>query len=140
MQRLWWVCLLVGAWATETQAKVCVVEGKAVDPFIVVVQPEGGAPLAVHVSGVAATAKIPEAAGPVAVEIRAALGFSGTVSVEKLPLKNKTAVNATNAMLRLGAGVEGFTVHARGKWVEGDVVLAGARFKGVIFPCDVMTL
>jgi hypothetical protein len=120
--------------------KLCVVEGKSVEPMVVTVQPDGGSPMRVHVQGVAASAKLPDAPGPASVEVRGSLQFAGTIAVDKLPLKPREAVTSANAMLRLAAGTTGFDVHTRGKWVEGDLVIVGVRFKNVVLPCAGLTL
>jgi len=132
--------VLIAAGAVAS-AKQCVVEGKSVEPFPVTVAPKGGLALSLKVRAVEATAKIGEAAGPATVEVRGELGFSGVTPTDKLPLKWKSTVDSANGMLRLAAGaIAALDVHAKGRWVEGDLVLDGIRFRGVTFPCDGLTL
>jgi len=134
------LCVLAATSGATAKERLCVVEGRAVEPFFVSVISTGGPTLKVRVQGVAATVKLPEKPGPAAVEVRGSLLFAGTTPVEKLPLKPKEAVDASNGLVRLGAGAGLLEVHTRRKWVEGDLVLSGVRFKNLLFPCEGLTL
>jgi hypothetical protein len=140
MRGIFGLCVVLAAGSAS--ARQCVVEGKAVEPFTVAVAPKGGLALSLKVRGVGATAKISEAAAaPATVEVHGSLSFSGVTAVEKLPLQWKSTVDSATGMVRLPAGsTAALQAHAKGKWLEGDLMLDGIRFRGVMFPCDGATL
>src|SRR4051794_20343224 len=120
---------LLGAGVARAKSGGCVVEGKSVDAFPITVTSKGGPPVHVRVHEVAATARVPES-GPATVEVRGALALTGVTPADKLPLKPKARLDATNGMLRLGAGAGHVIGQSKGKWIEGDVALDNIRFKG----------
>ncbi|HZS37198.1 MAG TPA: hypothetical protein VFF06_10235 [Polyangia bacterium] len=136
--------LAVAAWAWSAPAlakdKTCVVEGRAVEPFTVEVAARRGPVLKLRVEKVAAVAHPPEEPGPARVEIHGALDFEASAPWDQVPYTPSRFVDATNGMVRLAPGVEGLAVRARGKWAEADVTLGGVRLRGVILPCDALTL
>jgi hypothetical protein len=142
---LFWAFWALGGFLLLTPAAAiakpagCVVDGKTVEAFPVTVQAKGGPALTVRVRDVAASARIPET-GPATVEVQGALAFSGTTTPEKLPLKPKERLDAANGMLRLGGGSGHVEGHGKGRWLEGDALLEGIRFRNVRFPCDGLTL
>jgi hypothetical protein len=139
MRGVVFACALAAA--GPAAAKTCVVDGKAVEPFTVSVAPKGGLTLSVKVRGVEASAKIGETPGPSAIEVRGAFAFTGVVATESLPLKWKKTVDSANGMVRIPAGATvSLDAHAKGRWLEGDLMDEGVRFRGVTFPCDGLTL
>jgi hypothetical protein len=139
MRALFVSVVLLGPAAAWAKPVGCVVEGKAVDPFVVDVRSKGGPDVNVRVRDVAATVHLPES-GPATVEVQGPLAFSGITPTEKLPLKPKTRLDAANGMLRLAGGVGRVWGHGKGRWLEGDATLEGLRFRNVRFPCDGLTL
>jgi hypothetical protein len=149
MHHLGLVIALAVPLVAAAKERVCLVEGKAVDPFVVDVVSKGGPALRVRVAGVPASVRLLEGAdplkppppgSPIKVEVRGALLFEGTAPVDKVPIKPRAFFAASNGMLRLAPGAEGLDVHLKGKWLEGDVVMPGARLRGLNFPCDGLTL
>ncbi len=146
--RLAGILVVLVAGGASAKEHMCVVDGKAVDPFVVDVASKGGPVVRVRVSGVGATVRLiepPDAAKAppglsAKVEVRGALSFDGTAQVDKIPIKPRAVLAATNGMVRLAPGSEGLDVHVRGKWLEGDLVLPDARVHGLTFPCDGLTL
>jgi hypothetical protein len=136
--------VLIACWmsaAGVASAKTCVIDGKSVEPLTVSVTPKGGLTLSLKVRGVEASAKIGETPGPAAVDVRGGFSFAGQAKSESLPLKWKKTVDSANGMLRLPAGsTVAFDAHAKGRWLEGDLLVEGVRFRGVMLPCDGLTL
>jgi hypothetical protein len=137
-----WVAAAMVAWGTGAQAKekLCTVEGQAVESFVVEVPAKRGPVLKVRVEKVRAVAHPPEEPGPARVEVHGALEFEGTAAWDKLPYTPRQFVDATNGMVRLAPGLEGLAVRARGKWAEADLTIGGVRMRGLILPCDALTL
>jgi hypothetical protein len=134
------------AWAAlpARADKGCTVAGKAVDGFAVEAQAKGGPAIKLWLHGVPAVAHPPDRLSPdktARIEVRGVLAFDALAPVERVPYKTARTVDAPNGMLHLAAGVEGFTLHARGsKWAEGDLKLGAIVLRGVIVPCDALTL
>jgi hypothetical protein len=137
-------CLLLAA--EDAAARPCVVEGKSVEPLHLDVVAKGGPTLHLRVAGVPATARIADPgegnppAPPIAVDVKGAIAFSGTLPPERLPLAPRAKVDTSNGMLRLQPGAGQLIGRARSRFVEGDLLLEGARFHGVLLPCDSLTI
>jgi hypothetical protein len=133
--------VLITGHAAMAKDKLCAVEGQRVAPMFVDIVAKGAPPHRLRIEGVAATARLPATAGPVPVEVRGALLFNGNAPVEKLTITPRAYVESTSGMVRLAPGAQGLHLHARGaKWAEGDVVLGDVTLRGVILPCDQLTL
>jgi hypothetical protein len=124
----------------DAKERLCVVEGQAIEPAVIDVPSKRGPTLKVRVEKVAAVAHPPAEPGPARLEIKGALEFEGTAPWDKLPYTPRRFVDATNGMVRLAPGSEGLAVRARGKWAEADVTIGGVKLRGVILPCDALTL
>jgi hypothetical protein len=132
--------LLLGD-AAMAKDRLCTVEGQHVAPMFVDIVAKGAPPHRLRIENVAATVRLPAAAGPVPVEVRGALLFNATAPVDKLTIMPRAYVESTSGMVRLAPGAQGLHLHARGaKWAEGDVVIGDVTLRGVILPCDQLTL
>src|SRR5258706_11941558 len=136
--------VLALAGAARAADKTCAVAGRAVEGFAVEAQSKGGPAVKLFLHGVPASAHPPDRLSPdkvARIEVRGTLAFDATAPLERVPYKTARAVDAPNGMIHLAPGVEGFTLHARGsKWAEGDLKLGAVVLRGVIVPCDALTL
>jgi hypothetical protein len=128
-----------GARAAE---RTCIVEGAAVDPLVVDVTPKEGPALRLRVEHVAASVQPGPVGAPARVKVRGSLTFEGTAPADRVPYKTRRVVDATSGMVRLASGTEGLTLraHFRPKWVEADVTLGPVVLRGLLLPCDALTL
>jgi hypothetical protein len=142
MRAAWAAAALVALGGTAAaKDKLCVVEGKATDPFIVAAAAKGGPTILVQVHQIPVTVHPPGSSDePAHVEVRGALAFEGTAAANKIPYKTKAFVDATNGMVRLAPATEGFLVRTHNKWAEADLLLGEVRLRGLFLPCESLTL
>jgi hypothetical protein len=141
--RILFACLLLAA--GDAAAKTCIIESKTPEALHLVVQAKGGPELHIRVANVPVAMKLTDPGWsqppPVSVDVKGPIAFTATIAPEKIPLKPKKQIDSSNGMLRLRAGAGQFAGKvARNKFVEGELLLDGVRFKGVNLPCDVLTL
>jgi hypothetical protein len=134
--------LVVLSWGAPARARgTCSVEGKAVMPFVVTVAPKEAASFKLRVSAVPATITPGGLGQPPAAHVKAPIVFDGTVEGE-VPVRTRRATEALNGLLRLAPATEKLTLHAnvRARIVDAEVRIGGALFRGLLLPCDALTL
>jgi hypothetical protein len=120
----------------------CVVAGKKVSPFVVDVAPKGASPFKLRVEGLAAEVATGGLEQPALVTVRTPLAFVATVAADGIPARTRRTVDAFNGMVRLAPATEKLTLHAalRSRQVDATVRLGGVELRGLILPCDALTL
>lgn len=130
-------------WAGAAEARgTCVIAGKKVAPFVVEVAAHEATPFKLRLDGVAAEVAPGGTATPATVRVRGALTFDATATAIDLSVRTRRTVEALNGMVRLAPATEKLTLHAnvRSKVVDADVRLGGVELRGLVLPCDALTL
>jgi hypothetical protein len=126
-------------WSATAAARVCEWKGKPSERWVVDVQPKGVTPFKIALTGVPIVVR-PEGVGqPSTVEVQGALAFRGTA--EEVPVRTARAVDL-NGMLDLPAGIGGFRLHrlVSARLVDGELQMGDLTFRGLMVPCDALTL
>jgi hypothetical protein len=120
----------------------CVVEGRAVTPFVVEVAPKEASPFKLRVAGVAASVTPGGLGQPAAVHVKGPLAFDGRADAADVPARTRRVTEALNGLLRLAPATERITLHAnvRARVVDAEVRLPGVELRGLTLPCDALTL
>jgi hypothetical protein len=143
----WMLAVVVAASAAPARAQrhghgTCVVAGKKVPPFVVDIAAKGATPFKLRVDGLAAEVATGGLEQPAVVTVHAPLAFSATVAADGIPARTRRAVDALNGMAHLAAATEKLTLHAalRPRQVDVTARLGGVELRGLILPCDALTL
>jgi hypothetical protein len=130
-------------WAGAAEARgTCVIEGKKTAPIVVEVTPREASPFKLRVEGVPAAVETGGSEQPATVHVKGALVFDAHAQAADIPARTKRSVEALSGMVTLAAATEKLTVHAalRANRAEVNVRLPGVELRGVILPCDALTL
>lgn len=120
----------------------CVVEGKKTTPFVVEVAPKEATPFKLRVEGLPVAVETGGSEQPATVHVKGALTFDAHVRAQDIPARTKRTVEALSGTITLAAATEKLTVRAalRANRADVDVKLPGVELRGVILPCDALTL
>src|SRR6202012_1403979 len=79
---------------------------------------------------------------PATVHVKGALVFDGHLDNDAIPARLKRGVDDLSGMVHLAQAREKFTLHAnvRAKVVDASVRLTGVELRGLMLPCDALTL
>ncbi|HEX9102673.1 MAG TPA: hypothetical protein VF997_10735 [Polyangia bacterium] len=120
----------------------CTVETKKSPPIVVEVAPREASPFKLRVDGVPLSIEPGGLDSPATVRVRGALAFEARLGNDAIPVRLKRAVDDLSGMVHLAAATEKFTLHAnvRARVVDASVKLPGVELRGLVLPCDALTL
>jgi hypothetical protein len=120
----------------------CVVDGKKAPPLVVEVAPREASPFKLRIEGVAVAIEPGGLATPATVRVRGALAFEGHIDNADIPARLKRGADDLTGMVHLAAATEKLALHAnvRAKVVDAMVKLPGVELRGLVLPCDALTL
>src|SRR5262249_30606784 len=99
-------------------------------------------PFKLRIEGMPITVEPGGLESPATVHVRGALAFDGRLGNADIPARLKRAVDDLSGMVHLAQGREHFTLHANvlSKRVDAAVRLTGIELRGLVLPCDALTL
>jgi hypothetical protein len=130
-------------WAGAAEARgTCVIEGKKTAPIVVEVAPREASPFKLRVDGLPVAVETGGLEQPATVHVKGALVFDGHAQAADIPARTKRSVESVSGMVTLAAATDKLTVHAalRANRADVNVRLPGVELRGVILPCDALTL
>jgi hypothetical protein len=130
-------------WGTVAHARgTCVIDAKKAPPFLVEVTPKEASPFKLRIEGVAASVEPGGTESPATVRVKGALAFEAHIANNEIPARLKRAVDDLSGMVHLAQATEKFTLHAnvRAKVIDAMVKLPGVELRGLVLPCDALTL
>src|SRR5258708_19616885 len=130
-------------WGGVAQARgTCVVEGKKAPPMVVEVAPKEATAFKLRIEGMPVSVEPGGLETPATVRVRGALAFEAHISNAEVPAKIRRAVDDLSGMVHLAQATEKLTLHAnvRAKVVDAAVKLPGVEVRGLVLPCDALTL
>jgi hypothetical protein len=130
-------------WSAAAQARgTCVIDSKKSPPLLVEVAPKEAAPFKLRIEGVTASVEPGGTETPATVRVRGALAFEARLGNNEIPARLKRAVDDLSGMVHLAQATEKLTLHAnvRAKVIDALVKLPGVELRGLVLPCDALTL
>jgi hypothetical protein len=120
----------------------CAVETKKSPPLVVEVTPKEVTPFKLRIAGLPLSIEPGGLETPATVHVRGALVFDAHLGNNEIPVRTKRAVDDLSGMVHLAAATEKLTLHAnvRAKVVDASVKLPGVELRGLVLPCDALTL
>jgi len=130
-------------WGGVAHARgTCAIDTKKAPPLLVEVAPKEAAPFKLRIEGVPASIEPGGTETPATVRVRGALAFEARLGNNEIPVRLKRAVEDLSGMVHLAQATEKLTLHAnvRAKVVDAMVKLPGVELRGLVLPCDALTL
>ena len=134
------ICLLCGGVARARGT--CAVESKKAPPLVVEVAPKGASPFKLRIEGMPISVEPGGLETAATVRVRGALAFEARLPNAEVPARIRHAVDDLSGMVHLAQATEKLTLHAnvRSKVVDAVVKLPGVELRGLVLPCDALTL
>lgn len=136
-------CIALGGLAAPAHARgTCAVESKKAPPLVVEVAPKEASPFKLRVEGVAVAVEPGGLETPATVRVKGALAFEAHMANDAIPVRTRRGVDDLSGMVHLAPSTEKLTLHAnvRAKLVDAAVKLPGVELRGLVLPCDGLTL
>ncbi len=120
----------------------CAIAAKKAPPLLVEVTPKEATAFKLRIEGMAISIEPGGLETPATVHIKGALAFEAHVANNEIPARLKRGVDDLSGMVHLAPAREHFTLHAnvRAKVVDAAVRLTGVELRGLVLPCDALTL
>ena len=120
----------------------CAIDAKKAPPLTLEVAPKEASPFKVRVEGVPIAIEPGGTATAATVHVKGALVFDAHLDNDAIPARLKRSVDDLSGMVHLAQGREKLTLHAnvRAKVVDASVRLTGVELRGLVLPCDALTL
>jgi hypothetical protein len=129
------------AWAGR-HGGTCTVSGRKVPAMVVTVEAKEASPFKLRVEGLAVEVATGGLEQPAVATVHAPLDFHATIAADAIPARTRRPVDALSGLVHLAAATEKLTLHAalRSSQVDVDVRLGGVELRGLVLPCDALTL
>jgi hypothetical protein len=137
------ISLIGGGVARVAQARgTCAIEAKKAPSLTVEVTPKEASAFKLRIEGMPITIEPGGLETPATVRVRGALAFEAHVGNGEIPARLKRGIDDLSGMVHLAQGRERLTLHAnvRAKVVDAAVRLTGLELRGLVLPCDALTL
>jgi len=120
----------------------CTLDTRKSAPLVVEVAPKEVTPFKLRVADVPLSIEPGGLETPATVRVRGALVFEARLGNGDIPARTKRAVDDLSGMVHLAPATEKLTLHAnvRAKLVDASVKLPGVELRGLVLPCDALTL
>ena len=120
----------------------CAIDAKKAPPLVVEVAPKEASPFKLRIEGMPITIEPGGLETPATVRVRGALAFEARLANAEVPARIRRAVDDLSGMVHLAQATEKLTLHAnvRAKVIDAVVKLPGVELRGLVLPCDALTL
>jgi hypothetical protein len=134
------ICLLCGGVARARGT--CVVEAKKAPPLVVEVAPKEASAFKLRIEGMPISVEPGGLETPATVRVRGAVAFEARIANAEVPARIRRAVDDLSGMVHLAQATEKLSLHAnvRAKVIDASVKLPGVELRGLVLPCDALTL
>lgn len=137
------ISLACGAVGGVAHARgTCAIESKKSPPLVVEVAPKEVTPFKLRIADVPVSVEPGGLETPAVVHVRGALVFDARLGNGDIPARLKRGVDDLSGMVHLAQATEKLTLHAnvRAKVIDASVKLPGVELRGLVLPCDALTL
>jgi len=136
------IAILLACGGVARARGTCAIDTRKSPAILVEVTPKEASPFKLRIEGVAASIEPGGLETPATVRVRGALVFEAHLANGDIPARLKRAVDDLSGMVHLAQATEKLTLHAnvRAKVVDAMVKLPGVELRGLVLPCDALTL
>jgi hypothetical protein len=136
------IAICVASSAVAHARGTCAIDSKKAPPLVVEVVPKEASPFKLRIEGVPVSIEPGGLETPATVRVRGALGFEARLGNGDIPARLRRGVDDLSGMVHLAQARERLTLHAnvRARLVDASVRLSGIELRGLVLPCDALTL